>query len=243
MKLTNVEIHKFKSIETNQSFKIEDDITVLVGMNEAGKTSVLEAIAKVNYFTNDKNFKFDTTHDYPRKEKKKLDKSGENPTAITLSFTIDDTLLQKISDELGVGVFNVKNITYSKKYDNSGQYIGVHADLSKFLDFRFKNLSINDISLIAKLKICDNKISFTEILEAIEDEDVQTKVEGLEKYFENINNWKQDSLSEYIARVFLGPNMPKLLYYDEYYALPSQVLIEDLATDKGDKESGEYKTA
>jgi recombinational DNA repair ATPase RecF len=45
MKLTNVQIHKYKSIETDQSFDVQDRTTVLVGMNEAGKTSVLEAIA------------------------------------------------------------------------------------------------------------------------------------------------------------------------------------------------------
>lgn len=36
MKLTNVVIHKYKSIESDQSFKVENGITVLVGMNEAG---------------------------------------------------------------------------------------------------------------------------------------------------------------------------------------------------------------
>lgn len=53
MKLTAVKIHKYKCIETEQSFNIDSDITVLVGMNESGKTSVLEAIAKTNYFQKD----------------------------------------------------------------------------------------------------------------------------------------------------------------------------------------------
>ena len=50
MKLINVTIFKYKCIETEQSFKVEDDITILVGMNESGKTSLLEALAKTNYF-------------------------------------------------------------------------------------------------------------------------------------------------------------------------------------------------
>ena len=73
MKLNSVTIHKYKCIETEQSFEIENDITVLVGMNESGKTSALEAIAKTNYFQKDEKFVFNTTHDYPRKEKKKLE--------------------------------------------------------------------------------------------------------------------------------------------------------------------------
>lgn len=83
MKLKGVTIHKYKSIETEQSFQVENDITILVGMNESGKTSILEALAKSNYFQDDKKFVFNPTHDYPRKEKKKLDKSGDDPNAIT----------------------------------------------------------------------------------------------------------------------------------------------------------------
>lgn len=46
IKLINTTIKKYKSIENSQTFAIEDDVTVLVGMNESGKTSILEALAK-----------------------------------------------------------------------------------------------------------------------------------------------------------------------------------------------------
>ncbi|WP_228140057.1 AAA family ATPase, partial [Acinetobacter pittii] len=46
-----------------QSINIEEDITVLVGMNESGKTSVLECLAKTNYFEDDEKFKFNETLD------------------------------------------------------------------------------------------------------------------------------------------------------------------------------------
>jgi predicted ATP-dependent endonuclease of OLD family len=242
MKLLNAEIHKYKSIETKQSFSIEDGITVLVGMNEAGKTSVLEAIAKVNYFTSDDEFKFDTTHDYPRKEKKKLDKSGEDPVAVALTFEIDDTLLKAISNDIGNGVFDVKKFTYSKKYGNGGLYSGIRADKTKFLDIQAKALGI-DAALLTKLKQCNDKAGFNVIVKAIEDEEVKEQIETLSIYFENKWNWESDPLGEYVARTHIGPNIPKFLYYDEYYLLPSEVLIEDLVADKGNKDSGEYKTA
>ena len=54
--LKNIEMLKYKSFTTPQSVKIEDDITVLVGMNESGKTSVLECLAKTNYFEKDERF-------------------------------------------------------------------------------------------------------------------------------------------------------------------------------------------
>jgi recombinational DNA repair ATPase RecF len=72
MKLKEVKIHKYKSFETAQKFELEEDITVLVGMNESGKTSALESLAKTHYFQEDEDFKFNATHDYPRKDKKRI---------------------------------------------------------------------------------------------------------------------------------------------------------------------------
>ena len=75
--LTSVKLDKYKSYETPQSFDVDEKVTVLVGKNESGKTAVLEAIAKTHYFEDDPKFKFDATHDYPRREKKRYDKSEE----------------------------------------------------------------------------------------------------------------------------------------------------------------------
>ena len=58
IKLKEVIIHKYKCIEKTNCIEVDDKVTVLVGMNESGKTSVLEAIAKTNYFEDDKDFKF-----------------------------------------------------------------------------------------------------------------------------------------------------------------------------------------
>ena len=105
MKLEEITIHKYKCFENDQTFKVEEDITILVGMNESGKTAILEAIAKANYFREDSDFKFNKTHDYPRREKKKIDKSGKTPSAITLKYSIDNDLLNQIEEELGEGIF------------------------------------------------------------------------------------------------------------------------------------------
>jgi len=243
MKLINATIHKYKSIEKDQSFKVEDGITVLVGMNEAGKTSVLEALAKVNYFTKDEDFKFNTTHDYPRKEKKKLDKSGDDPVAVTLTYIIDDELSRIIDKDLGEGTFTVKSFSYLKRYSGKGAYTGITASLSKFVDYQFKELEVEADALSSQLKQCSNATEFKAVLDLIEDDDIKEKIESLKPYFENSWNWNKDSLSEYVARNHISPNIPKFLYYDEYYALPSEVVIEDLVSSKKSLEDGEYKTA
>ena len=76
MKLKSVVIRKYKCFSEEQSFAVDPHVTVLVGKNESGKTSVLHALAKSNYFTDDPDFKFEPIIDYPRREKKAYDRSG-----------------------------------------------------------------------------------------------------------------------------------------------------------------------
>ncbi|MCK0789753.1 AAA family ATPase, partial [Acinetobacter pittii] len=98
IKLKNIEILKYKSFTTPQSINIEEDITVLVGMNESGKTSVLECLAKTNYFEDDEKFKFNETLDYPRKELKSISKSDSKPKAIICTYHISDELIGLIEN-------------------------------------------------------------------------------------------------------------------------------------------------
>lgn len=95
--LTKVELDKYKSYETAQSFDVDQQVTVLVGKNESGKTAVLEAIAKTNHFQKDKKFTFSVVHDYPRREKKKYEKSGTIAIVATCHYKISAQLRQKIS--------------------------------------------------------------------------------------------------------------------------------------------------
>ena len=58
MVLKKVTIHKYKSFLTEQTYDVENQITRIVGKNESGKTALLEALAKSNYFENNSEFKF-----------------------------------------------------------------------------------------------------------------------------------------------------------------------------------------
>ena len=147
MKLLSVKIHKYKCIETEQSFNIEDDITVLVGMNESGKTSALEAIAKTNYFQKDEKFIFNPTHDYPRKEKKKLDKSGDDPKAVTCTYSVSESLKSKIAKDVGEGIFEIDTFTYSTKFSNKNLFEGVETDFQKFIELKTKQLGISSMEI------------------------------------------------------------------------------------------------
>ncbi len=242
MKLKEVKIHKYKSFETSQKFELEEDITVLVGMNESGKTSALESLAKTHYFQKDEDFKFNPTHDYPRKDKKRMEKANENPEAITCTYEIDDNLHKAIEKELGEGILISKSFTVTSKYDNS-KSIGLSVNTKKFIEFKTKELGIASNTLIDKLLKVKTKIDLETLEKEYTEENKTNGIKSLLPYFENKYKWTHDPIGEYVYRILLKPKMPKFLYYDEYYSLPSRISIEKLNSDSLESSENEYKTA
>ncbi len=238
--LIGATIHKYKSIETDQTFSVDDKITVLVGMNESGKTSALEVLAKTNYFEDDAAFKFNLTHDYPRRELKRLNKSGTNPEAITSKYKISEELFQKIYLELGEDVFSSKEFTRATDYAGSHTIGGVTASFEKFIEAQTIKLGISSKTLNEKLFKVKTLGDIDTIISGYKDEGITKPLEALKKYFKPTCTWG-DPIGEYIYTHYLAPHIPKYLYYDEYYALPSKISIEKLQKD--DLLEEELKTA
>ena len=239
--LKKATLHKYKCIENDQSFEVDKDITVLVGMNESGKTAILEALAKTNYFEEDKKFIFNTTHDYPRREKKKMEKREERAKAITCEFEISPDLLSEISEDIGAGVFEqniIRKVTY---YSGKDRVSNITSDYKKFIKQKTKALGISSTTLNDKLYKVSNKEELNNLIEEYKDNTIKTSLESLGKYYENKRGWGNGCLDAYIYREHISPNLPKYLYYDEYYALPSRICIEELKNSQLDEDQS--KTA
>lgn len=234
IKLVKATIHKYKSIETEQFFNVEDDVTVLVGMNESGKTSILEALAKVNYFEEDDDFKFNMTHDFPRKQKKAVEKRGENPLAVTLTYLLSDDIIKAIETDINVRITS-KEIAYSKKYDGAGIFSPIAIDVKEFLDLKFKELGINAEIYLDDFSSIKNSEEFNKVIEKAkingESSEYIKILQSLGKYFINSLKW-DNPIAEYVYREYIKNNLPKFMYYDDYYMLPSRIPIENLQKSK-----------
>jgi predicted ATP-dependent endonuclease of OLD family len=236
MKLQSVTIHKYKSIIDDQYFDVEQDITVLVGMNESGKTSVLEALAKSNYFQDDKKFKYSLTHDYPRKEKKNVDKQKIDPLAITSTYLITSDIISKIELEFGADIL-IDNI-YIESYYYSGEkkYDILSINMLKFAEAFTRKNNVDSKALNEKISKISSRSDLENLISEYKDDKILKALEALKEYFANDNN-----ISDYIVKNYILNKLPKFLYYDEYYALPSRICIEDLQ--KSELEEEELKTA
>lgn len=217
IKLKKIEILKFKSFTSPQKIVVENDLTVLVGMNESGKTSVLECLAKTNYFESDEKFTFNQTLDYPRKEKKAIDRSGEDPKAIICVYELSDEIINLIEEEVGKGSWiGTKEIEITSHYSGNKLIGGVQIDFEKFI----AHLNIIGLAdeLIIRLKQTKSKEEFEAL--KVSYSDCSENLEIFSKYFSKSSQW-QTFIEAYVYREIISKNLPKFIYYDEYYQLPS----------------------
>lgn len=231
IRLVNATINRYKCIEKEQAFDVEDNITVLVGMNESGKTSILESLSKVNYFEEDDSFKFNATHDYPRKQKKAMDKSGIVPEAVKLQYEIDNELKAAIEKDVGVAIQSTR-FSFTRKYDNSKLWTVSFANKNDFIKAKAKSLGIKSKEQIEALAKVSNASEFDAFLKkqsAETDAVILEQIKLLKKFFENKNNW-DNCIDEYITITYLVPNLPKFMYYDDYYMLPARVSLNGIAS-------------
>lgn len=240
IKLKKIEILKYKSFTTSQTIEIEDDLTVLVGMNESGKTSILECLAKTNYFEDDSKFSFNQTLDYPRKEKKLIDKTGKIPEAISCTYELTNEAIKYIELFTGEGTWaGNREIVITTKYDGSKLISGVKVNFDKFIELKLGK-TVNK-ELTAKLKDIRTKEQFEKFKEDRPDE--LDTLRQLDKYFFSNSTW-DTFIEDYAYRIGISRKLPKFIYYDEYYQLPSRIVLENLINKDDDEEfSDELKTA
>lgn len=124
MRLARVRVQKFKSVWDSGEFEVSD-ITCLVGKNESGKTTLLQALYRLNPIVEGEE-KFDVTEDYPRMEVEdylqglEAETSDEHRQAIVATFTLDTSQVETIEDAFGSGVLASAEVEVARGYDKNG---------------------------------------------------------------------------------------------------------------------------
>lgn len=232
MRLTKVEIFKYKCFQKRQVVEIDPRITTVVGMNESGKTSFLSAIAKTNYFDGaDADFKYDTTQDYPRLDLIDFENNTEDKgIIISCTYEIPKELLDTINTDLGVEVFSVTEFTQTFYYrENSITVSNIEADDNKYLEHQMRNYSLSNETrkVISKLKSIDE----VNTLPALEgDVDLETFKGEIAKLTTNTKGW--NNLGHHIYVTYIKPVMPKFWYFDNYYPLSGKININKMQQNK-----------
>src|ERR1700730_6794310 len=127
MKLQTVHVTNFRSAEDSEVFQT-DQVTCLVGKNEAGKSAILLALAALNPHPATPAV-LDRERDYPRRSLTQYDQkppAGSPAVAITTTWRLHDADMAKIAASVGGGVLSSDMVTASRAY---GQDVKIEAKI------------------------------------------------------------------------------------------------------------------
>ena len=222
MKLKNVQITKYKCIEDSTPWKV-DQVTTLVGKNEAGKSALLEALYKLNPVEdNTSNFH---TNDYPRRyaltDVGKEDSKVAN--VITTEWSLDEPDLELLRRELpGLKIKGDAIIKISKGYRNTLCW-WVAADEAANVKTLVGSARFNAAE---RASVTGNPATIRALHEAL------SSIEGPTPKHQELQQrlhekYPNKSIFSAVAAVLL-PNLPKFVYFKEYERLPGKVSIDQL---------------
>ena len=257
MRLKAVEIREYRSIRNSNRFEV-GDVTCIVGKNESGKTSLLQALYKLNPVIPEHGT-FDVTDQYPRADVEEYRqqteaKQREPAVVVEAEYLLDVPELTEIEEVFGKGVIPEPSLTLSKGYQNE-----VRVNLGVSETAAVKGL-VQKAGLPVEVAEPAGKLDTLEGLEAFlaadgqrRDQayaDAQAKANALPDPDEKAKALHQaDTLAEsqaakklrgllaavrtvglslHVWNHFLKAKLPKFLYFDEYYQMVGHVNLDKL---------------
>ena len=116
MKLKSIQVKNFRCVEDSTEFTV-CPVTCLVGKNGAGKTSVLEALYKLNPDVEELG-EFDILMEYPRSRRRKYQQRAKTQPddSIVTQWELNDEDAAKVDEAFGSGVLESRTVTIRKGY-------------------------------------------------------------------------------------------------------------------------------
>jgi len=233
MKLTKAQVYNFQSIRDSNEFVI-NDITCLVGKNEAGKTALLDALYRLNPIEQSKNT-YSVTDDYPRWDvedyRQKIEEGGSHSKVVEATYELNQADLNAVSELFGdTAIRKGTSLNLFKGYDNERTF-QLNVNLKSSLRSLINNFDI-DSELSKNLKKKDSPKEIKALLDESSENNEYSELKNI------LNSIIDNSLEHYIYNNILSERVPKFLYFDQYYQMNGLANIQNL---KQRKESGQLK--
>ncbi len=228
--LVKAQVWKYKSIEDSTPVALADDVTVLVGKNESGKTAFLEALYKALPLG---AAGYDYVADYPRKDLVRYRPQHEAKNyqkVVQLTFRIEKELADTINKEVfgGAQIVAAGSTFIRDTTIANTNTIGFHIDQKAALVAQQKPLS----DLEHQDEVFAGATSLADVL---------AKIEGLNLPTDNrlakfAAQWRARAIKAngwglvdgHIWQTYLLPALPKFLYFDDYKLLEGKINLPAL---------------
>ena len=238
--LTKAQVFKYKSIEDSSPVTIMDDVTVLVGKNESGKTAFLEALHKALPLS---GAKFNPVFDFPKHSYTRYmpqHKAESYAKVVDLTFRIESDLVKQINKELfhGEQIVPEGHTFIRTTHYGNGNLINLTVDQSQVLQTLKKHLK----GLENVEEVFADVTSLQKVIENIEEKQLSTDSklttfakEWMASFDKVSTGW--DIVTWRIWNSYLKASLPKFLYFDDYKLLDGKINLESLNQRKVSKTS------
>ena len=212
MRLISAHVTDFKSINDAGSTEIEKDVTCLVGKNESGKTSFLEALYKLSSLQG-RDAKFDELRDFPRRRRNAERNAIPEKQPISAVFELEQDDVDAIEGVFGSGCISSKRITVTKNYENTRNWsinyddaaIMKHMLTGAGMDAQFAQGCLDLGAFLGKLKEAEDLPAAAELYGTLKDRNIHTEIDDT-----------------------LAKRLPQFLYFDNYSTLPGRFNITEI---------------
>jgi predicted ATPase len=216
MKLKEFRVREFRSVWDSGPIKVDGQTTCLVGKNEAGKTTLLQALYRTNPIIV-ADASFDETYDYPKREVEDYRFAIENEDrdeaiVVDALYELDASDASAVTSIFGPGV--LRGVTFRRE-----TYYGKAN--SKFF------MQVDDVA--ARKHLADNPALTDDLKSALNDAadwkafggslDAAEATEAVNALKALVANVQKHGLARYVFNSIIWPRSPKYLYFDEYYQM------------------------
>lgn len=250
MRLKRVRVQDYRSVNDSGEFEVEHDKTILVGINEAGKTCLLTAIEQINAPESRPGFRALT--DYPRARYTQVQRGERDESdveVVVATFTLDDDDRAAVT-AVAPAFSDIASYTFARKLDNKAwhridgapatkQFHDIEEDLARTRKALTKVEDLNE-GLLVRLDAA--KASFTpstvldgdkaKALDAVLaeaaaeiDEDNDRELSRLRRLRAELSVGQQHT----VALRVLRDRLPKFVYYSTYFQVRPRINLKSLA--------------
>ena len=239
MLLKSFQVKKFRNVVDSGEIAVDDQVTCLVGKNEAGKSALLEALYLFNPAYDDK---FRVEEQYPRwlavEDRRKGNLNEVSP--ICVKFELEDHEEEEVVAILGDGVLTSRVITVEKRYDGEQCWAAEWSEAEWSEEDAIKNLLELDEFPTPVADAVKDQVTLEGLRDALEalasaDEGSRPSVDEVDAASALIAECGLDDSSVHDQLVeILDPHLPKFFRFTEYSTLPGRIDLAELASQQDD---------
>lgn len=219
MKLRSLQVQNFRCIEDSTEFSI-CPVTCLVGKNGAGKTSLLEALYKLNPDVQELA-DFDVLMEYPRARRRQYQKKAKtNPDdALTTTWELEEADVEKLERVLGAGAVRSRTVVVRKGYYPERRWSGAISDHGS----SSANRAGAADSDAGAQRVADILASAGAV-----DLSASKATEANRKPAPPISDAPLTKVDNSFFEKYVGALLPKLLYFSEWHIMQGRISIDAL---------------